>query len=227
MNLDRAQLLADLSGQLIVSCQPVSEGPFDTVAMVVAFAIAAAESGAAALRIEGAERVAAVRRAVRVPIIGIVKRDLPAFPVRITPLMSDIEDLALAGAAVVAVDATPRPRPVTLAAALDRIRALGCLSMADTASLEEAKAASALGADLCGSTLSGYMTGPEPTEPDLALVQAMVAAGLRTVAEGNIRTPAQAAAALAAGAFAVTVGSAITRPEHVTRWFLEAMRSER
>jgi putative N-acetylmannosamine-6-phosphate epimerase len=227
MSLDRAPFLASLSGQLIVSCQPVPGGPFDSTVMVVAFAVAAAETGAAGLRIEGAERVAAVSRAVRIPIIGIVKRDLPAFPVRITPLLSDVEDLAEAGAAIIAVDATARPRPASLAVALERIRAVGCLSMADAASLEEAKTAWALGADLCGSTLSGYMGGPEPTAPDLTLVRAMAAAGLRTVAEGNIRTPAQAAEALAAGAFAVTVGSAITRPEHVTRWFLEAMQPGR
>jgi putative N-acetylmannosamine-6-phosphate epimerase len=43
------------------------------------------------------------------------------------------------------------------------------------------------------------------------------------VAEGNIRTPELAAAALRAGAFTVVVGSAITRPEHATSWFRDAV----
>ena len=43
------------------------------------------------------------------------------------------------------------------------------------------------------------------------------------VAEGNIRTPALAQQALIAGASMVVVGSAITRPEHVTSWFRSAL----
>jgi len=35
----------------------------------------------------------------------------------------------------------------------------------------------------------------------------------------------QVQAARAAGAHAVVVGSAITRPEHITSWFVEAVRS--
>jgi len=43
------------------------------------------------------------------------------------------------------------------------------------------------------------------------------------LAEGRIRTPAQARQALAAGAYAVVVGSAITRPVDITRWFVQAL----
>src|SRR5690606_9418692 len=97
-------------------------------------------------------------------------------------------------------------------------------AMADCADLEDAGEALAAGADILGSTLSGYTgPGPEPTEPDLDLVSAMRQFGPRVIAEGSVRYPEQALAALAAGAMAVVVGSAITRTEHVTSWFREAM----
>ena len=81
------------------------------------------------------------------------------------------------------------------------------------------------GADLIATTLSGYMgPGPEPTEPDLELIRRWAGEGLAVIAEGRIRSPDQARAAREAGALAVVVGSAITRPEHVTRWFIEALQ---
>ena len=218
-------LLTRLRQGLIVSCQPVPGGPFDNPASITAFALAAEAGGAAGLRIEGAPAIAAVRAACPLPLIGIIKRDLPDSPVRITPWLKDVAAIAAAGADIIAVDATDRPRPVPLAALIGAIHHAGRLAMADASSLGDGERAAALGADLVGSTLSGY-TGaePPPDEPDLALVRAFVAAGLATIAEGNYRTPAQAGAAIAAGALAVTVGSAITRPELVTSWFAAATR---
>jgi N-acetylmannosamine-6-phosphate 2-epimerase/N-acetylmannosamine kinase len=208
-----------------VSCQPVPGSPFDNPASVTAFALAAQAGGAAGLRIEGARNIAAVCAACALPLIGIIKRDLPDSPVRITPWLQDVAAIAAAGADIIAVDATDRPRPVPLVQLIAAIHDAGRLAMADASSFSDGERAAALGADLIGSTLSGYI-GPEPPpdEPDLALVRAFVAAGLTTIAEGNYRTPAQAGAAIAAGALAVTVGSAITRPEHVTAWFAAATR---
>lgn len=215
-----ADLIARLHHRLIVSCQPVPDGPFDSPAMVVAFARAAAASGAGALRIEGVANIRAVAHAVPLPVIGIIKRDLPDSAVRITPFPEDVLAIAGAGAAIVAFDATDRPRPCPAATLREAARGAGCLAMADVATLDEGRAA---GTDLVGSTLAGYVAGPPPTLPDLALVQSLSGAGLRAIAEGNIRTPAQAAAAIRAGAWAVVAGSAITRPEHVTAWFAEAI----
>ena len=45
------------------------------------------------------------------------------------------------------------------------------------------------------------------------------------IAEGRIHTPAQARAALDAGAFAVVVGTAITHPASITGWFDAAMQA--
>lgn len=215
--------LSTLDKGLIVSCQPVKGGAMDRAEMVVGFALAALDGGATALRIESAPYVAAVRAATDRPIIGLVKRDLNDSPVRITPLLSDVEALADAGADLIAYDATQRLRPVETAALVAAIHARGRLAMADCAVLADAEQALAEGADVVGSTLAGY-TGPtEPTEPDLALVAAMRRLTPHVVAEGNIRTPALAALARQAGASMVVVGSAITRPEHVTAWFRTAL----
>jgi putative N-acetylmannosamine-6-phosphate epimerase len=219
-------VLERLRGGLIVSCQPVVGGPLDDLPFVRAFALAAVAGGAVSLRIEGAANVAAVVAVVPVPVIGLIKRDLAASPARITPLVEDVDALIAAGAAIVAVDATDRPRPVPVAALIERIRRAGSPAMADVATDAEGRAAARAGADLLASTLAGYTgDGPPPETPDLGLVARLAAIGLPVIAEGNLRTPEQAAAALRAGAFAVCVGSAITRPELITEWFVRALRS--
>lgn len=212
-----------LKNGLIVSCQPVKGGAMDKAEMVVGFALAAIDGGAAGLRIESADYVAAVRAATDKPIIGLVKRDLDDSPVRITPWLADVDALAAAGADIIAYDATQRSRPVATRALIDRIHAHGRIAMADCSIISDARQALAEGAEIVGSTLAGY-TGPvEPTEPDLELISAMRKLTPHVVAEGNVRTPALAQQVLAAGAAMVVVGSAITRPEHVTQWFRAAL----
>ena len=215
----------DLNLSLIVSCQPVPDGAMDEAVFVSGFARAALAAGARALRIESSAYVAAVRAAVDAPIIGIVKRDLDDSPVRITPFVADVEALADAGADIIAFDATDRARPATIEALLAAIKARGLLSMADCSCLDDARRALAAGVDFVGTTMSGYVGGPEPMDPDIALIAAMRQLTPYVIAEGRIRTPEQAAEAVSAGACAVVVGSAITRTEHVTSWFHDAVSS--
>ncbi|HVK91586.1 MAG TPA: putative N-acetylmannosamine-6-phosphate 2-epimerase [Mycoplana sp.] len=215
-----------LRGKLIVSCQPVPAGPFDTVASVVAYARAAEATGAAGLRIEGAANVAAVAQASALPVIGLIKRDLEDSPVRITPFLKDVVDLCEAGAAIVAVDATDRARPVPVSELIAEIKRRGRLAMADCSTEEDARSALAAGADIVGTTMSGY-TGdaPTPKDPDLELVRRCARLGAPVVAEGRYNSPELAAAAIRAGADTVVVGSAITRPEHITEWFRQAVET--
>ncbi|MCA1855233.1 putative N-acetylmannosamine-6-phosphate 2-epimerase [Massilia oculi] len=223
--------LSQLKHALVVSCQPVPGSPMDRQDIIVAMAGAAVAAGAGGLRIEGADNVRAVTAAIRdVPVIGIVKRDLDDSPVRITPYLKDVQALADAGAAVIAFDGTDRRRPVAVADLLAATRAAGRLAMADCAILEDGLACMALGCELIGTTLSGYTeqtAGLPDDRPDLDLVARLASAGAMVVAEGRIRTAAEAAAALRAGAYCVTVGSAITRIEHITEWFVAAMRQTR
>jgi N-acylglucosamine-6-phosphate 2-epimerase len=218
-----SHLLDTLRGHLVVSCQPVPGGPLDRPEITAAFALAALDGGARGLRIEGIANLVAVRAVTRAPIIGLIKADLPDSPVRITPTVADAQALVVAGADIVAFDATDRPRPEPLAEIIAAIHAAGALAMADCATPDDGRRAAALGCAVLGSTMSGYTGGPVPEGPDLALVTALAALGRFTVAEGRYQSPADAAAGLRAGADAVVVGSAITRPEHVTQWFVAAM----
>lgn len=222
-------ILSRLRGHLIVSCQPVPGGPMDHPEIVAAFALAALHGGAAGLRIEGLDNLRAVRRVTQAPVIGLVKRDLPDSPVRITPFAEDARALAAAGADIIAVDATARPRPEPLADLATAIHALGLPMMADCATAAEGRAAMALGAAILGSTMSGYTGAPEdvPEAPDLALLADLAATGAFVIAEGRYHRPAQAAAAIRAGAAAVVAGSAITRTEHITSWFAQAIAEAR
>ena len=220
--------LSQLKNALVVSCQPVPGSPMDRQDIIVAMAGAAVAAGAGGLRIEGAENVRAVTDVIKnVPVIGIVKRDLDDSPVRITPYLHDVQALIDAGAAVIAFDGTDRQRPVAVVELLAATHAAGRLAMADCSTLADGLACQALGCDLIGTTLSGYTeeTADVPADrPNLALITQLSSAGAVVMAEGRIRTAADAASALSAGAHCVTVGSAITRIEHITEWFIDAMK---
>jgi N-acylglucosamine-6-phosphate 2-epimerase len=181
------------------------------------------------VRVQGIDDVLATVAAVRVPVIGLWKDgDGDVF---ITPTLEHALAVAEAGAHVVAVDGTRRPRPdgVTLAETIARLkRAHPVLVMADCGSLADAVEAERAGADILGTTLAGY-TGERPrtTGPDVELVRDVVATcGRPVIAEGRIHSPDQAADVMAAGAFAVCVGTAITHPTTITGWFRAAVTGE-
>ncbi len=218
-------MLERLRGGLVVSCQPVDGGPMDRPDIVAAMARAAQIGGAVALRIEGIANLGAVRPVCDLPVVGILKRDLPGSDVRITPLLDDVAGLARAGADIIGYDATDWARPVATREIAAAIRGVGCIAMADCASLGDAQRAADEGAQVLGTTLSGYvgdLAAPD-APPDLDLVRAFAPLGRFVIAEGRYNTPALAAQAIRAGADCVTVGSAITRLEHVTGWFVAAV----
>ncbi len=219
-----SRLRHQLQNGLIASCQPVPGSAMDTPEIVAAMALAALAGGAVGLRVEGISNIEAVRRVTDAPIIGIIKRDLPDSEVRITPWLEDVDALSAAGADIIAFDVTCRPRPVSVEDLFQRVQATGCLAMADASNIEDGLLAYRLGIDFIGTTLSGYTQTPVPTEPDLELVKQLSQAGGKVIAEGRYNSPALAAAAISAGAYAVTVGSAITRIEHICSWFCEAIQ---
>lgn len=216
-------MLEKLKGHLIASCQPVDDGPMDRPDIVAAMALAALAGGARALRIEGLDNLKAVRAVTTAPIIGLIKRDFDDSPVRITPFVQDVVDLINAGADIIAVDATARTRPTPVAHLYDAIRSKGAMAMADCSDLAEGQSAAEMGFDVLGSTMSGYTGQVAADGPDLELVRGLSALGKFTVAEGRYHRPDQAADGIAAGADAVVVGSALTRIEHATGWFADAV----
>lgn len=218
--------LEQVRGGLIVSCQAYPGEPLKDPDITARTARAVVEGGARAVRVQGITDVRATLAAVDVPIIGLWKDgDDDVF---ITPTLRHALAVAEAGAHVVAIDGTRRPRPdgLTLADTIAQLKAAHpVLVMADCGSLADAVAAERAGADILGTTLSGYSgERPRTTGPDLDLITEIAAACATPVmAEGRIHSPADAAAAMAAGAFAVCVGTAITHPTTITGWFRDAV----
>ena len=117
-----ASILDQLRGGLVVSCQPVPNGPLDHPEMTAAFARAALDGGGIGLRIEGVANLRAVRKVTSAPIIGLMKVDSPDTPIRITPTVADVRALIAEGADIIAFDATDRPRPEPVEALIEAIR---------------------------------------------------------------------------------------------------------
>lgn len=221
-----ALVLARLRGGLVVSCQAPPEDPVSGPEIMARMAATVVTAGAVGVRAEGLDDLRAVRESVDVPLIGLWKDG--ADPVYITPTLDHALAVAKTGADIVAIDGTRRHRPDgrSLAATVAELhRGTRVLVMADVASVEDGVAAAAAGADLVGTTLSGYTAesrGPEG--PDLDLVAALTRRlRVPVLAEGRIRTPQEAVAARAAGAWAVVVGTAVTRPQMIARHFVDGL----
>lgn len=223
----KERCLKALGQGFVASCQPVDNGPMDKPEIVAAMAEASVCGGATALRIEGIENLKAVRSKVNVPIIGIIKRDLADSPIRITPFIEDVHALKEAGADIIAIDATHRVRPESIENLVQEIKSLGCLVMADCSNFEEGKFSESIGVEIIGTTMSGYVESETPVEPDFELVTQLAQSGCLVMAEGRYNSPELAQKAIEAGAYSVTVGSAITRIEHICGWFKESVNHGR
>jgi len=226
-------MLAQLHRQLIVSCQAPADSPLHAPEAIAAIARAAVNQGAAGLRIDSPAHIAAVRQHLpAIPIIGLWKQQLPGSEVYITPRFQDAAAVAAAGADIIAIDATLRPRPEgeTAAEAIRRLQQeLGKFVMADVDTWESAQAAAAAGADLIGTTLYGYTAATRgQTPPGWALLAQMTAElDVPAICEGGIATPAMAQQALEQGAYAVVVGTAITGVDLLARAFAAAVAAAR
>lgn len=227
MPADRVRALLDaLRGRLIVSCQAPPGDPLRAPEhMAAAAASVAAGASVAAIRVQGVEDIHAVRAAVTLPLIGLWKDG--AEGVYITPTAAHARAVAEAGAEIVAIDATRRPRPDgrPLGDTVEAVHRLGHLVMADVSTAEEGVAAASLGADLISTTLSGYTPySPQQPGPDLGLIAELT--GLVDVpvcAEGRLHTPEEARKAIELGAWAVVVGGAITAPAAIASRFVAAL----
>lgn len=219
-------LLESLRGKLIVSCQALPDEPLFGSEIMARMALSAKQGGASGIRANTPQDVQAIKAMVPdLPLIGLYKVVVTGFEdVYITPRLQDAVEVANAGADIIALDATLRRHPEGSASDhIKRVRdTTGKLVMADIDNEESALAAIEAGADCVSTTLSGYTPdSPALDGPDLTLVARLASLNLPVpvFAEGRINTPEQARAALEAGAFAVVVGGAITRPRQIASRF--------
>lgn len=221
MNLQ--ELLAE--NPLVVSVQ----GSLETLrspATLLQLARASVESGAKLLRLEGIDAIREIKSALGVPVIGLVKREYPDSEVYITPTLAEVDPLLEAGCEIIALDGTARPRPggATFEDLCNRIHEAGRWVMADCDTLENAATCIARGADLIGTTLSGYTaeSTTQTSQPNLELVAQISKLGKPVIAEGRYAEAWQVQAARSAGATSVVIGGAINDPVKMTRVFRNA-----
>ena len=224
--------LEQIKGHLIVSCQALPHEPLHSSFIMGRMALAAKEGGAAGIRANTKEDIAEIRKNVDLPIIGIVKRDYPDCKVYITPTMKEIDELMEVKPEIIAIDATKdlRPNGVALDEFYAQIREKypNQLLMADCSTYEEAKHADELGFDFIGTTLVGYTEQSKDMkieQNDFELIKKIVKnVKHNVIAEGNINTPEKVKRVMQLGVFSIVVGSAITRPQLITKTFVDVLK---
>ena len=221
-------MIEKLRNKVIVSCQAMPSEPLYKEECMIAMMQSVVKGGAAGLRVAGIRDVANAKKLFDIPVIGLTKPEV--IPknykeiVYITPTVSDALALVRAGADIVAFDGTQRPRPDSnLNDIIKYIKLNKRLAMADVSTFEEGMKCKDLGADILSTTLSGYTleSGDRGEEPDFELLERLVnESGLPVVLEGRIWEPEQVTMAFELGAHCVVIGSAITRPQLITKRFI-------
>ena len=218
-----------LKGGIIVSCQAESGSYFDNSNSILSFAKEAERGGAVGLRIKDPDDVKVVSKNTSLPIIGLTKSYYCGTNlVLITPTYEDIVKLKNAGADYIAVDATGRngyEHILKVKAALD-INIIGDLS-----DIRETEQAIESGCCILTTALSGYTENKllyNSWEPDFNLLSSLVNNfQLPVLAEGRYWILDHVKRAIDIGAQAVVIGSAITRPHIITKYFNSAFLKER
>lgn len=222
-------MLEKVKGQLIVSCQALENEPLHSSYIMSRMAVAAMQGGAKGIRANSAEDITEIKKAVNLPVIGIIKKDYPDSSVYITSTMKEVDELVKTGVDIIAMDATIQLRPgkLTLDDFFKEVKGRYPYQkfMADCSTVEEALHADALGFDFIGTTLVGYTPeskGDHIEADDFRIIRDILAkVNHPVIAEGNINTPQKARHVLELGCYSVVVGSIITRPQLITKSFTE------
>lgn len=233
----KSDLIQTLQGALIVSSQAAEGEALNKPEHLFALAQSALVGGARALRLEGEENIAYARARCQVPIIGLIKspdqnmsKEEKLSKVYITEGFAEAQRVSRAGADFIAIDATSRPRPsgISLEELIKRIKnELELPVWADISTLEEGISAAKFGADIVSTTLWGYTQETKQradTPPNFELLASLIEKlATPVVLEGRVWHPEELNKGFHLGAFAVVVGSAITRPQLITKRFVKAI----
>ena len=224
--------MEELRHKLIVSCQALPDEPLHSDFIMARMAVAAKEGGASGIRANSVVDIAAIQKAVDLPIIGIIKRDYQGADVYITATMKEVDELMTVRPNIIAIDATTSTRPngesVKEFFQKAKEKYPDQLWMADCSTIDEMLTADQLGFDFIGTTLVGYTKqsqGDKIESNDFEIIRkALSKLSHPLIAEGNIDTPDKVRRVLELGAYSVVVGSAITRPQLITKKFVEATK---
>lgn len=222
-----------IKGGLIVSCQALADEPLHSSFIMGRMAIAAKEGGAVGIRANSKDDIIEIKNCVDLPVIGIIKKDYEGSDVYISATMDEIDALIESGCDIIALDATQSKRPydIDLTTFYHAIRSKypEIKLMADCSTHREALMADKLGFDYIGTTLVGYTKQSEMDriEADDFKILSDILKDVThpVIAEGNIDTPEKARRVLELGAYAVVVGSIITRPQMITKRFVDRINS--
>lgn len=233
MDMEKETLFEQIKGGLIVSCQALETEPLYTKegGVMPLMAKAAAMSGAVGIRANTVRDITQIKQVVDLPVIGIIKKDYPGTPMYITVTMKEVDELVACGVDILAVQGTGALRPDGSTSA-QFIRAIKAkypdqLLMADCDNFKNAMLCAEAGADFVGTTMRGYTPETQGiNDIDFEFVHKLAAeCPAKIIAEGHIHYPEQAVKALEAGAFALVVGGAITRPAEITARFTGAINA--
>ena len=223
-------VLGKIKDTVIVSVQAMPSEPLYHEKCMAAMMKSVLNGGAGGLRVAGVRDIVNAKKITKLPVIGITKPNkIPANYkeiVYITPTIKDVLDVIHAGADIVALDGTQRVRPQNekLKDLIRYIHINKKLAMADISTVEEGLLAEEAGADILSTTLAGYtmesVNSPQ-NEPDFPLLEELVKqSNLPVILEGRIWEPGQVNKAFVLGAHSVVIGSAITRPQLITKRFV-------
>lgn len=217
-----------LKNKVVVSVQAMPNEPLYVENCMAAMIKSVVKGGAGGLRVAGVRDVKNAKAITDIPVIGITKPEVipPNYKeiVYITPTLDDVIKLVDAGADVIAFDATLRPRKSSLKEMIKYIHINKKVAMADISTFEEGVEAAKLGADILSTTLAGYTVESKdsPSGPDFVLLEKLVKeTNVPVILEGRIWEPIEVDKAFELGAHAVVIGSAITRPQLITKRFVQ------
>lgn len=231
--MNKQEFFYRIKGQVIVSCQALPGEPLyvEEKSIMYLMARAGKMAGAPAIRTSSIRDVVAIKEETSLPVIGLVKVQYPGFESYITPTMKEVDELAKAGSDVIALDCTLRKRgdgkTVNEFVAEVREKYPDAILMADISTYDEGVNAWKLGMDIVGTTMSGYTKySPQIDGPDYELVRRLSeTVDIPVIGEGKIHYPDQAVKVLEAGAHAIVVGGAITRPLEIANRFMNAVKA--
>ena len=222
-------MLNIIKDKLIVSCQALEDEPLHSSFIMGRMAKAAKEGGAVAIRAQGVSDINEIKNVTNLPVIGIIKREYRDSCIYITPTKKEVNELLTTTCEMIAIDATNRIRPnnESLEEIIRYIKSNNRLVMADISTYEEAVLAQSYGVDCVSTTLVGYTDYSDNMEgPNYNLIKRLVEdLKIPVIAEGKINTPRDLENVLKLGVYSAVVGSAITRPQLITKKFSEVFKN--